>query len=194
MRTYLLGAVLMISLILACHSFGPVRESSQDSPLSVSLEVRAKDLDVFGHIVMLHFTLINNSSREFTYAPYTLPWYSSRHFTMRISEVNSGEMTEIPKPRSAFDCEPPFSFPLTLKPGDSIEGDYELRRRVPDFEKRLRKSEILIEWSYHPHTAYGDEPLSPLKGQVILPRRSQDPRDLLRTPFISHRKIPWHMI
>jgi hypothetical protein len=91
----------------------------------------------------LHVTVWSRAEKRVTFAKYRLPWGNRN--SMLFVPVNSGGQCIGDR---LLPIDDPTFEKVSLDPNDSISGDMDLRRFVPELEKALKKSDIHLFWAY----------------------------------------------
>jgi hypothetical protein len=91
----------------------------------------------------LHVTVWSRAEKRVTLAKYRLPW-GNRNSMLFVPVNSDGQCVG----DRLLPIDDPTFEKVTLDPNDSISGDMDLRRFVPELERALKKSDIHLFWAY----------------------------------------------
>jgi len=91
----------------------------------------------------LHVTVWSRAEKRVTFAKYRLPW-GNRNSMLFVPVNSDGQCVG----DRLLPIDDPTFEKVTLDPNDSISGDMDLRRFVPELERALKKSDIHLFWAY----------------------------------------------
>lgn len=127
----------------------------------VSVTARAVETDSGAAI---HFQLVNTSRESFRLYPVMLPWGNA--YAIELSAIGTnGDALSVFFPID----DPAGEDPFVLSPGQSLEGEYHLARRI-DVEAARAKSDIVVSWCYQ-FRVIGERAGGRITGTVVVPRR-----------------------
>jgi hypothetical protein len=120
----------------------------------------------------LVLTLRNAGDRDLTLFNGYLPWRFWHSMTLKAVEDAPGAPC-LPGPR-LVPIQDPVSATTTIKPGRSVAGQIDLRERFPGIEKALRRTDVIVFWSYQGRVTgpmSATVPLQRVGGWLLVPHR-----------------------
>lgn len=124
----------------------------------------------------LRIVLRNNSKRPFNIAEGFLPWGSAHSlliFALKPTPARESRLNQV-----LYIDDPPFSL-IKIKANQVLTGEISLTERFPTLSQVLRKSDVIIVWSYQPRP-FGKSPLGRLAGCLLIRKQQGN-----RTPAID---------
>ena len=119
---------------------------------------------------VLDVKLTNGGMQPITVDSSALPWaYQSSILLVPVEARNEGQILE--QRRAISD---PENHEVVIKPGVTLSGRIELRDRILDLPKLLRRTGLVVFWVYILRTvAAAEGPV--LHGSVLIPREMEGP-------------------
>jgi hypothetical protein len=162
MRIFLLAALLLSGCkAQSPHAVAPP-ENARDRNALISLEAAYRATP---RGPAIHFTLRSVSTQSFSLYPYQLPWGNP-------NSINLWAYTQSHMPLQTIwpIADPGPETPLTVAPGDVLQGDFLLQSRIGGLAEALSRADVTVTWQYsipeeHPGTS------GPLTGGVVVPQQ-----------------------
>ncbi len=95
----------------------------------------------------------------------SLPWGNSR--SMYLNAVRNRTQLTAPTP-----IDDPVAGDVTIKPGETVEGDINLHERFPSLETELSKDDVDLLWTYQASETKGST-VSRFGGWILLPKKAK---------------------
>lgn len=111
----------------------------------------------------LHIRVKNRGTSDLKMFRASLPWGNSR--SMYLNAVR--QLTPLIAPTPIDD---PVAGDITIKPGETVEGDINLHGRFPSMEKELTKDDVDLFWTYRATLTDGSV-VARFGGWIPLPRK-----------------------
>lgn len=113
----------------------------------------------------LHIKLKNCGSEDLKMFRAGLPWGNSH--SMYLNAVRNRTPLTAPTP-----IDDPVAGDVTIKPGETVEGDINLHERFPSLEKELNNDDVDLLWTYQANETKGST-VSRFGGWVLLPKKAK---------------------
>ena len=133
-----LTSAFITTVILASLLVAPVG-GSETIPSGIQVELDKQQP------LSLRVTVSSRAERRVTFPKYRLPW-GNRNSMIFVPVNSDGQCIGkrlVPIDDSGYEK-------ISLDPNESITGDIDLRRFVPELEKALEKSDVHLFWAYAP--------------------------------------------
>jgi hypothetical protein len=154
-RKAIRGTILaaLAALVLALPIGG-----SETLPSGIAVEIDSQKP------LSLHVTVWSRAEKRVTFAKYRLPW-GNRNSMLFVPVNSDGQCIS----DRLLPIDDPTFEKVSLDPNDSISGDMDLRRFVPELEKALKKSDIHLFWAYKAPEELHIAPWT--GGWILIPQR-----------------------